>query len=356
MGILLSLYTVVVSLSGSILVFQDEIRLVSLRHKPFDRTHMASIVTVVANAHEQFPASHLTFVGLPQEHSPWWTLYLSDARGKPDLAYADAASGAPIAHRGRLFIDFVLDLHVYLLAGQTGFVVNCIAGMGLLLLALTGAILWWPGIKLWKRALKVALRRGWKRMNYDLHSAVGIWTLAIVAWWGLTAIYFLLPRQMGAVVNAISPLVGMNAPVAPEHEPSTRIAPLDKILANIPPIAPGQISGIGLPKEPGEMVTIYVDRGNPGDFSHRDIVTIDGHTGKPLTVWHYGENRSPGDWFLWLMHPLHFGTLWGLGVKIVWSLLGLGVTVLSVTGLLMYWNRKLGKSWARLTHPGSVAA
>ena len=41
------------------------------------------------------------------------------------------------------------------------------------------------------------------------------------------------------------------------------------------------------------------------------------------------------------MYPLHFGTLWGMGVKILWSLMGLGVAVLSVTGLLMYWNRKL---------------
>lgn len=350
LGILLALYGVVISLSGAILVFQDEIRLASLHHLPLDQIRMASIDTVVAQAQERFPASRLTFVGFPQQQAPWWTLYLSNAHGTPDLAYADAASGTPLAHQGRLFIDFVLDLHVYLLAGQTGFIVNCVAGMGLLLLALTGAILWWPGIKLWKRALQVAVRRGWKRMNYDLHSAIGFWTLAIVAWWGITAVYFLLPGQVAAVVNVVSPLVGMRAPLAPESPSGSALVPLQQILTGIPPIAPGHLSGIGLPEKPGGIVTVYVDKRNPGDFSHRDIVTIDGHTGKLLTVWHYGENRSLGDWFLWLMHPLHFGTLWGLGVKILWALLGLSVSVLSVTGLLMYWNRKLAKACKAFIH------
>lgn len=356
-GILVSLYAIVISLSGSILVFQDEIRLASLRHAPLDRAHVASIDTVVARAHEGFPASRLTYVGLPQEESPWWTLFLTDAHGKPDLAYADADSGIPLARQGRLFIDFVLDLHVYLLAGQTGFVVNCVAGIVLLLLAITGAILWWPGIKLWKRALTVSLRHGWKRVNFDLHNAVGIWTLAIVSWWGITAVYFLLPEKVSAVVNAISPLVGMKAPTA--VEPATRVASvasLDEILAGLPQLGPGRLSGVGLPAEPGGAVTVYVDLRDPGDFSHRDIFTFDGHSGKVLTVWHYGQNRSLGDWVLWLMYPLHFGTLWGMGVKILWALLGLGVAVLSATGLLMYWNRKLSKWCANLRSAQKAAA
>jgi uncharacterized iron-regulated membrane protein len=41
------------------------------------------------------------------------------------------------------------------------------------------------------------------------------------------------------------------------------------------------------------------------------------------------------------MHPLHFGTLWGPVVKLVWFLLGLSLGILTVTGLLMYWNRYL---------------
>jgi uncharacterized iron-regulated membrane protein len=50
------------------------------------------------------------------------------------------------------------------------------------------------------------------------------------------------------------------------------------------------------------------------------------------------------------MHPLHFGTLWGLPFKILWFLLGLSLALLTATGLLMYWNRYLRKRWHTLTH------
>ena len=113
-------------------------------------------------------------------------------------------------------------------------------------------------------------------------------------------------------------------------------------------MSPGYLDGIGLPEKSGGNVTLYVDRLSPGDFSHRDIDTFDGHTGKLLTVWHYGENQSLGDWILWLVYPLHFGTLWGLPIKILWAILGLSLSVLSVTGLLMYWNRYLRTRWRAL--------
>ncbi|NUQ30225.1 MAG: PepSY domain-containing protein, partial [Acidobacteriaceae bacterium] len=47
-------------------------------------------------------------------------------------------------------------------------------------------------------------------------------------------------------------------------------------------------------------------------------------------------------------YPLHFGTLWGLPVKMLWCLLGLCLPVLSITGLLMYWNRHLRTRWRAL--------
>ncbi len=348
LGVLLALYVIVIGLSGSTLVFQDEIRRASMKHVRFDEAHVVTISTLIARAQAAFPTSRLTFVTPPQKENPQWTLYLVDARGKNQTVYADAASGAPHVQQGKLFIDYVLDLHVNLLMGETGFIVNCIAGIGLLILAITGAILWWPGVKLWTRGFFVSLRRGWKRINYDAHSAIGIWTLFIVSWWGITAVYFLFPAKVSMVVNAVLPLVGMKEPQAPDPSPSATVARLEDILASQQKISPGFLSGIGLPEKPGGKVTVYVDRLSPGDFSHRDIDTFDGHTGKMLTVWHYGENQSLGDWILWLMYPLHFGTLWGLPIKLLWALLGLSLPALSITGLLMYWNRYLRTRWRAL--------
>jgi uncharacterized iron-regulated membrane protein len=348
LGVLLSLYVVVIGLSGATLVFEDEIRRASMQHVLFDESRIAPVATVIDRVHRSFPKSKLTFVTPPQKDNPRWALYLKDNDGKPRIIYADIFSGAPDIQGGKLFIDYVLDLHVNLLMGETGFVVNCVAGIGLLILAITGAALWWPGVKLWTRGLFVSLRRGWKRINYDTHNAIGIWTLFIVSWWGITAVYFLFPAKVSGLVNAVAPLVSMKKPEAPAETSSTAVARLEDMLISRQTISPGYLSGIALPEKPGGNVTIYVDRFSPGDFSHRDIDTFDGHSGKLLTVWHYGDNKSLGDWIVWLMYPLHFGTLWGVPIKILWSLLGLSLAVLSTTGLLMYWNRYLAKRWRSL--------
>jgi len=91
----------------------------------------------------------------------------------------------------------------------------------------------------------------------------------------------------------------------------------------------------------GTVVYVQMDQRAPADFSHRDIVTADTTNAHVLTVWDYGANRMLGDWFLWSMHPLNFGTLWGMGVKIVWFVVAISLAALSVTGVIMYWNRHL---------------
>jgi uncharacterized iron-regulated membrane protein len=348
-GVLLALYVIVIGLSGSILVFEDEIRHASMKHVPFDELHVADVNTVIAHAHDSYPKEQLAFITLPQKQNPVWTLFLVDAHGRDKTIYADAASGAPLTRHGKLFIDYVLDLHVNLMMGRTGFIVNCMAGIGLLLLAVTGVILWWPGVKLWTRGFFVSLRRNWKRINYDAHNAVGIWMLFIISWWGMTAVYFLFPTKVSAVVNVISPLVGMKEPQAadpPLNSAAASAASIEEILAKQKEISPGYLSTIRLPGKADDKVILYVDRLSPGDFTHRDIDTFDGRTGRLLTMWHYGENKSLGDWFLWLVYPLHFGTLWGMWIKVLWALFGLSLPVLSVTGLLMYWNRYLAKKWS----------
>jgi uncharacterized iron-regulated membrane protein len=348
LGVLLSLYVLVIGLSGSILVFQDEIRQASLPAVTFDQAHLAPVDSVIAQAQKAHPGQHITYIAQPQPSNPWWTIYVQNAQGKSDLIYANPATGIPYTRHRRPFIDFVLDLHIFLLAGPKGFIVNCVAGIALLILTLTGVVLWWPGVRLWTRGFFLTLHHRWKRINYDAHNAIGIWTLLIVSWWGFTAVYFLIPDKVAAVVNVVSPLVGMKEPKLPETTPTSSVASLAEILANARTLSPGPLEGFSLPPKPGDNITVYIDRRQPGDFSHRDILTFDGHSGKLLTLWHYGENHSLGDWFLWMMYPLHFGTLWGMTIKVLWALLGLSLPVLSVTGLLMYWNRYLHSRWRSL--------
>ena len=72
-----------------------------------------------------------------------------------------------------------------LLYGETGRAVNGLGALMMTLLSLTGACIWWPGIQSWRRSLTIDWKANWRRLNWNLHSAIGFWTVAFVFMWGV---------------------------------------------------------------------------------------------------------------------------------------------------------------------------
>jgi uncharacterized iron-regulated membrane protein len=95
---------------------------------------------------------------------------------------------------GRPAINRLAHLHSDLLAGQAGRFVNGIGGLSLTLLCLTGAVIWWPGVKHWRRSLRVEWRARFPRINWDVHSALGFWAFLFVLLWGVSGTYLTFPR------------------------------------------------------------------------------------------------------------------------------------------------------------------
>lgn len=132
-------------------------------------------------------------------------------------------------------VSWLLDLHDNLLTGETGRLVNGAGGLLLTLLALTGAVIWWPGIKNWRRSL--ALHRGvnWKRFTWDLHSAIGFWTFAVVFMWAVTGFYIVFQEWFTPIVDYIEPFDPVNV--------KPRV--IDDILVWLPRLHFGRFRGLG---------------------------------------------------------------------------------------------------------------
>jgi uncharacterized iron-regulated membrane protein len=343
-GILLSVYMAVIGLTGSILVFEDELTSLTLPTGSGKASAKAadSVQDIVHAAEQSSPGERCFFLSFPEEHAPFYRAWMRDAAGGQHVLLIDSA-GIIIQRGSRSWIEWVHDLHVYLLLGPRGLTVNGIGASALLLLSATGIALWWPGLARWWRGLVVRTSANWRRVNFDLHSAVGFWTLLIALWWAVSGIYFAWPTQFARALGSVVRIEGMRAPVVAEEAVRKDRALSLQAMVDLARRSTrgGTVSGIALPIAATGNVIVYVDRGRPGDFSHRDIHYFGASSGKLLATWHYGENRTAGDWILWAMHPLHFGTVWGMAAKVMWSLLGLSLPVLSVTGLLMYWNRRL---------------
>ena len=349
---MLALYLIAISLSGAVLVFRQELTRWSLPKSlsGFDPAHLANPEQVMMRFAQAEPGGTVTLLQMPSPQLPAFLLEGKNNLGEPARWWADPMMGPLLPAPGN-WLDTLLDLHDYLLLPHAyGMQVNAIGAGGLLIVAVTGILLWWPGVKHWKRGLRLNLRANWRRLNYDLHNAIGFWTLAIVSWWALSGVYFGYYRQVTAAVAAISPPRGMTAPATPSlPDAGTSRSTLSAVIRSAQNASPGgQLWSVSDPTMSGEECYVLFDLKTPGDFSHRDIVRVRSSDARVLSVWHYGERHTLGDWVLWSMHPLHFGTTWGLLGKILWALMGFSLALLTATGVGIYWNRFLRQRWCLL--------
>lgn len=353
LGILLTLYLVVIGLSGSLLVFRSELERLGKPHALAQKIQ-TDVATVVHNVQTAYPDSRVVSVNTPSLDEPAFVAVLDGLHGRTKIACrpSDGSIIGEIQPK-RTWLDITRDLHASLLFPRRGEgrMWNGIGAACLLLLNLTGLVIWWPGIRLWKRALKVDWARGWRRINFDLHVSVGFWTLLISSFWAVSAIYFAWPRQTFLLVDSFSKIITARPPAVTVTPPPA--APPDPdlaaLVAHAHELDPGtSLHSVVFPYRARSPLAILLRRRDAPGYEYVDTVYFNPYDGSYISTWRYGVNQSLGDWLIWLEVPLHFGTYWGLGVKIIWGLAGLAIPLLSISGVLMYWNRALRRRWKRL--------
>jgi uncharacterized iron-regulated membrane protein len=397
-GLLVALYIIAISVSGSILVFKEELMpkpRVNVGYVDYKACTANQLIHAMDVANTAIPGMQAFLASCP---TPANSLFTVTVRPQPKQSASQVRGGGGQrlpqrtvylhphnltvlgdADREASWVEIVEQFHVNLLLGRGGRLWNGIGASVLLALTVTGMILWWPGIKNWTRGLKLNFRKSWKRINFDLHSTLGFWTVFFTLTWALTGMYFTWPKLFTTPIGKISPVVTASYPALQIREAARRIQPqgiqhgtrrvgpdnsqaliqgsslqdmpvhVREMITEAQRQSPhGRLEGVFYGIGPRPMFTIYMARGILGDYSNTDFVYFDQRSGQWLYTWHRGQNHTLGDWLVWLIAPLHFGTSWGQTVKVLWALLGLALPLLTITGMLMYWNRWLGKRWSAL--------
>jgi uncharacterized iron-regulated membrane protein len=350
-GIVVCLYMVVIGVSGSILVFERE-----LGHLTFARLWKASANSgqaigfpqAVAIVKSQFSDYQIS-AGYPPDLPGNNFEFLIRRGGQTRDVFLDAGTGrvAGEIDPAHSWIAWMIDLHFHLLAGRTGEVVNGVGGICLMLLCITGIVIWWPGIHGWTRGLKINLRARWKRINFDLHSAIGFWSLLILFMWAFTGVYLVWDDPIESFVNRFSSVASANRPIV--HVPPRGNVPwvdFAQMIQTAQQASPNAaFDGAFFPSDNKGPLILLMARSEQRNFRQSDYIFFDPSTGKMLALWHRGMPTTWGARFISLLTPLHFGYDWGLTIKIIWAVLGCALPILSITGILMYWNRSLSKKW-----------
>ena len=100
-------------------------------------------------------------------------------------------------------MTFVYDLHYRLLMGKAGAVVLGIAGLALLLLLITGLIVWWPKGPLAK-ALRYKADAPPFRRARDQHKLAGLGGLVLLLMLTGTGVMLALPKESDALLSTMT--------------------------------------------------------------------------------------------------------------------------------------------------------
>jgi uncharacterized iron-regulated membrane protein len=362
-GVVLALYAMVIGLTGSALIFKSEI----------DRAIHPSLYHVTP-VPKQLTLDQA--VRRIQSTRPDWVgfalLNIENREQATDLLMRPATGASTPNYRvvsfnpytGEVLLDqfryagilgFLSNLHVYLLSGEQGLLVSGWMAIGLLLLCVSGLILWWPGVQRWKSALTLKTTVNWRRLNWDLHTVVGFWSSAAFLVVILTGIDFAFPgpsdRILELVMGGGSHAANVSSGASSRTPSNAPVLTIDQAVAAtrraLPADAPpGYLQLPSAPQQP-YRATGYYKEALP--YSQLVRIALDSHTGALLAI-SDTRKESRAARVEQSFVAIHFGLFGGAGplgllVKILWVLLGIVPALLAVTGLLMYWNRSLRMMW-----------
>jgi uncharacterized iron-regulated membrane protein len=355
-GLIFGIYVCAVSISGSIVVLEEELTRMSrpdlFRPGSKGLTRYEAVGATAADVKSRFPGFEVSeiFFRIASEPALQFEGWLP-ARGRERESlnvYVDPATGRILGTTDRRFwVSRIRDLHIELLAGHTGLIVNGCGAVLLLILGATGCVIWWPGIRHWDRAFCVDFRCKWSRINFSLHSAVGVWLLPFVLIWGISGIYLVWPESFVSFLDHFTPARSGVPPTVFTTSRSGELLPFVSLVekaANMYPASKMLEVKLAQHRDDAVVVVVAPDE----TFRRATHVFFDPVTGEVLRTWTRGQGETLGAQILPWIADLHFGERWGLGVKLLWAALGLALPILAVTGALMYWNRFLAKKWRRM--------
>lgn len=362
-GLAAGLLVAVLGMTGSVLVYEAEI----------DRALNPELLSVRPAGERIGPGAALAalreadagvrpdLLQMPREPTDPYVFHGAEQGGNDAeqrrAVYVDPYRGEVLGSRPEHsgVVGVLFRIHANLMAGMAGRQAVGWSGVVLLLLCVTGIVVWWPRIARLPRfleALGVRWRAGGRRTNYDLHRAGGMWTLPYLALLALTGSGLVFYGATGDLLNAATGSEAMppapGSAVAAADTTGTpvdrRPAALDRAWRDARSALPdARFSYVYLP---GEADGALGFRGrNPSELhsNGRSFVWVDRWTGELIRVDDATE-ADVGPRLLHAAYPLHIGAF-DLGpidarwVRLLWAMLGLVPAALLATGFLVWWWR-----------------
>jgi len=361
-GLILCLPLVLLGITGSLLVYGHDIdRLLGGGDPPASiagERHSPGEVLAAATAQGE-PGRLPVALRWPSEPGEAAAVRLS----RP--APGRAGAGNPFAGSQQLLVDpvtlqildgggmpgwlrFVHDLHGNLMLGRDGRAVVGWLGIAMLVLGVSGLVLWWPRPGQWKGGqwrAAFGIRRGAKglRLYRDLHGMLGIWSLVIFMIVSFSGVYLGFPQQTAATINAVFPGRDLRAALQQARVQPLAGAPaigLDAAVALArQQVGDGRLLNAVLPARPDQALRIGLARPGHAEGAPAVTVLVDPWRHSVIAVFDPQE-YSIGESIVGWQRGLHEGAGLGPVYRLLVFAVGIVIPVFAVTGFFMWWIKR----------------
>lgn len=259
--------------------------------------------------------------------------------GKRSYVFANPYTGVIQGEVQLTFQRFFRDLHYFLfIPFQIGHFTVLVFGF-LLLISLITALVFYK--KWWRKLFELKTGKGPLVFFRSLHRLIGVWSVPFTLLFAVTGIWYFLERTNVGGISTISNPKPMNIETT-EQETNFSSMNLDydkaieKAIEEIPGLT---VTDILPPKSSTHAIYLTGKSDVPLVRSRANRVYINPDNYQVLKV----QKANEIGLVMWLndiADPLHFGYWGGLATKLIWFVLGLGISGLVLSGIWITAKRK----------------
>ena len=336
-GLAAGLFLIIISVSGSALVFENEIdRALNSSTSFVTRGAQAlPVETLIARVQAAYPRDQVTGIRIADQPDQAHELSLRSRQGAMVNPYTGEVLG--LRDHEKSFARWVHLVHTRFVAGEMGEKMVGGFSVAMLGLAVTGLVLWWP-----RKILRVESASSWKRSNFDLHNVLGFYSSLVMFFITLTGVLIAFEGFTDPLVRRLNDVPEPPAAQSTPLAGGTRIS-IDEALAIAERALPGAFaSNAGLPNGPKAVFRILKKFPEDRTPAGRSRVYLDQFTGKVLLV--ENTRTAPlGTRILNLKRSAHTGDIFGAPTQALYFIVSLGIALQAITGALIWWNGRKRK-------------
>jgi uncharacterized iron-regulated membrane protein len=384
-GLTCGLIVIAVCLSGTIYVYNTEIRewADSERYFVEQQGERKSLDELKTQLETELKGEVATVNVFQVENRSVQFGVKTEGEERPVTYFVNPYSGEILANNvektgAEEFMGYMFSLHRWLLLDkigepmlesmsnqELGRFINGVATLLFLLGVMTGIFIWVPQkTKNWKQGLKIKWDANWKRVNHDLHNTLAFYSLIFLFIMAVTGPFWSYQwykegwQKTWDIYQAPQAGGGQGGPRSEKAPESAESIPAERLVFSLDQVVSAGNSQlpyegnlrITLPNEPDGEIALSKSRTGFFAKAGADQLTLD-PASLELKEAKLFSDLSVRQQIGRSVKSLHTGEIFGQFTKFLWFVACLIATSLPITGTLIWWNKRKKKKANPSTKP-----